>query len=94
MKPRAPHQPGDRLLMAVMLLVGALLAAQGVSYRPSTAPIMESAPATQRAAEGMVREVDVGAIRRRIAEGRLSNRDAEFYRRLEQRDGGSERSER
>jgi len=82
----APVRNGNRLFVLAVALVAALVAAQ-VAFVP-TAPSGRAAGLPK--ADSAARDVDGEQIRRLIIEGRLSDREAEHYRKLDKdrREGG------
>ncbi|MBI4704283.1 MAG: hypothetical protein HY744_24515 [Deltaproteobacteria bacterium] len=77
-----PARKADRFLLVALGLVGALLVA-GATERPGepaqTAAAASGAPGTG----GQMRDVDEQLVRRLIQQGKLSDREAQHYRRLE-----------
>ena len=77
---RRPTSPGDRLFVAALALVALVATCNMLTARRSVA----SAAAAHAAAAGSARDVDPVLIRRLIQEGKLSDREADHYRKLGQ----------
>jgi hypothetical protein len=73
------RHPGDRALLAALVLLVALLVARGVSGEGTANAILGTAP--DAPVDGAMREsVDSRRIRRLIGEGKLSDHEASHYR--------------
>jgi spermidine synthase/Na+-translocating ferredoxin:NAD+ oxidoreductase RnfG subunit len=71
-------------LLAVVLLTGGLVAGVCVNQFRRVMPTMLEAPAATVGVAGQPRDVDLQRIRTLIEQGRLSNKEAEHYKKLDE----------
>ncbi len=70
-------------LLAVVMLMGVLMAGVSVSRFRRVMPTMLESPTATVGAAGQPRDVDLQRIRMLIEQGRLSNKEAEHYKKLD-----------
>jgi len=70
--------------LAVVLIVGVLVAGVSISQFRRVMPAVLEGPAATVGAAGVPRDVDLQRIRTLIEQGRLSNKEAEHYKRLDE----------
>jgi len=69
--------------LAVVLIVGVLMAGVSISQFRRVMPTVLEGPAATVGAAGVPRDVDIQRIRTLIEQGRLSNKEAEHYKKLD-----------
>ncbi len=76
----APRRQADRLFLFALAVVGLLILAHLVLVEPPAS--LSTTDGVEPGIGGEIRDVDEQLIRRMIIEGRLSDREAEHYRKL------------
>jgi len=79
----APFKLLSRYFVVVVLIIGILISAVSISRFLQVTPSSLSQPAASISSGGQPRDVDLQRVRRLIEQKRLSDREAEFYKKME-----------